>query len=100
MDDIDWEVINFKNDMDKIILHSKDLIILVPVVICNLIETTNMNGGKDDGKQKSGDDKTSGGGKNPKLHHATTNDTVNLDWKLHPNESYTKVFGKHVSIQS
>ena len=96
MDDLDWDVINFERDMDKILLHSEDLIILVPVIIRKLLDTTNKDGGKDDGKCKSGDDMTPGGGKNPKLHHAVTNDKVNPDWKLHPNENYAKVFGKHV----
>ena len=96
MDDLDWDAINFERDMDKILLHSEDLIISVPVIVRKLLDSTNKDGGKDDGKCKSGDDTSPGGSKNPKLHHAVTNDKVNPDWKLRPNENYAKVFGKHV----
>jgi hypothetical protein len=73
MEDFDWEVINFKCDLDEILLHSEDLIFFVPTIICQLI--INKQGSdscKGDGKQKSHNDKNPGGGKNAELNNAVT----------------------------
>ena len=37
MEALDWEAINFECDLDKILLHSEDLIISIPAIIHKLI---------------------------------------------------------------
>jgi DNA-binding XRE family transcriptional regulator len=96
MEALDWKVIDFECNLDKILLHSKDLIISVPTLICKLIDNQGNDGSKDDGKCKSFNDKNTGGGKNPRLNNAITNDKVNPNWKLCTDESYAKVFRKCV----
>ena len=53
MEALDWEAIDFECDLDKILLHSKDLIVSIPTIIHQLIDKQGNNGGKDDGKCKS-----------------------------------------------